>query len=644
MCGIAGILTTESSGIHSSVLQSLNDTLRDRGPDNLGFLGWGANSSIKVSRDWRSLEGCWLGLVHRRLSILDRTSAGWQPMGTSDGRYYIVFNGEIYNYLELQNQLKELGNNFRSHSDTEVLLTAYAQWGSDALTSLVGMFAFAILDTQNKELFLARDFFGIKPLYYTYYQNGFVFASEIKALLKIPGIDRRVNPQRLYDYLRSGLTDYGSETLFANIRQLPPAHFLKLSLDKPQQPQIQRYWQLESNQHSQLSFSEAASHLRKLFLENITLHLRSDVPVGAALSGGIDSSAIVMAMRHLNKNQEIHTFSYIAEDKTLSEEKWVDLVAQKAGCIGHKVRALPQELKSDLARLIELQDEPFGSTSIYAQYRVFQTAKRAGIKVMLDGQGADEILGGYRPYIAARFASLVRQGKWSDAIAFLQKVVNLPGASQKRILMQAAKFLLPPSLQLPLRQLVKKDLMPIWLNAKWFDRKQIEIDTGFQNFSIEQILREQLYRACTETSLPMLLRYEDRNSMAHSIESRVPFLTPALVNFVFSLPEEFIIAKDGTSKAIFRQAMRGIVPDPILDRKDKIGFATPEQSWLSSSYPWVDKILQSKVAAEIPAFNLEVLQAEFQAVLQGRSPFDFRVWRWVNSILWVEKFNISFDD
>ncbi|MDJ0737021.1 MAG: asparagine synthase (glutamine-hydrolyzing) [Nostocaceae cyanobacterium] len=644
MCGFAGIVGLSTIEINSQILQAISDSLQSRGPDDLGFLGWSGKEAVQVSKYPEAIQSKYVTLIHRRLSILDLSPGGWQPMGTANGRYYIVFNGEIYNYLELRNQLRVLGHSFHSHSDTEVLLAAYAQWGADALTSLVGMFALAILDTWNKELILARDFFGIKPLYYTYCGDGFAFASEIKALLQLPGVSRRVNPHRLYDYLRSGITDYGGETLFAHIKQLPPSHFLKVSLDTPQQPQIKQYWQLELNQPSQLSFSEATSHLRQLFLENIRLHLRSDVPVGAALSGGIDSSAIVMAMRHLQgDNLELHTFSYIAEDPALSEEKWVDLVAQKAGCVGHKVQPLPLELVSDLNQLIDLQDEPFGSTSMYAQYRVFQRAKTEGIKVMLDGQGADELLAGYRPYMAARLASLVRQGKWGEGRKFLQQAGKLPGTSYKSLLMQAGRLLLPPSLQLPLRQLIKKDVMPMWLNAQWFARHGVGMYSLSGKSSGAEILREQLYYACTQTSLPMLLRYEDRNSMAHSIESRVPFLTPALVNFVFSLPEEFILAGDGTSKAIFRQAMRGIVPDPILNRKDKIGFATPEQSWLTTLRPWVDEVLESEIATQIPALNLEVIKAEFQAVVQGCSPFDFRIWRWVNLIRWAENFEVSFD-
>ncbi len=644
MCGIAGLLLFRDSGIEANILKSLSSSLSDRGPDDLGFLGWSLSTPAQISRNPDSVKNSRICLLHRRLSILDLSPAGWQPMGTRDGRYYIVFNGEIYNYLELQAQLKDLGHQFHSHTDTEVLLAAYAQWGNQALNKLVGMFAFAILDTYEHTLFLARDFFGIKPLYYTYYQNGLAFASEIKALLKLPGVNRRVNPQRLYDYLHSGLTDYGGETLFVDIKQLPPSHFLKVALDKPQQPQIERYWQLDINQHSDISFTEAAEHLRHLFLESISLHLRSDVPVGAALSGGIDSSAIVMAMRHLQGEQlQLHTFSYIASDPSLSEEKWVDTVAEAAAVFGHKVQPTPQDLINDLNILVDLQDEPFGSTSIYAQYRVFQMAKAAGIKVMLDGQGADEFLGGYRPYLAARLSSLIRQGKWGSASQFLQRITKQPGVNQKKMLLRAVGLLLPPSLQISLRHLITKDFHPHWLNSGWFAKYGL-VPRPYQNQHGLEILRSELSQAISATSLPMLLRYEDRNSMAHSIESRVPFLTPELINFIFSLPEEFIIAEDGTSKAIFRQAMRGIVPDKILDRKDKIGFATPEQNWLQELRPWFEAVLNSEMATQIPALNMPQMKKEFISVMEGRSTYNFHIWRWVNLIRWAERFSVTFED
>lgn len=643
MCGIAGILLGSNSQIDVSILKFISNSLSDRGPDDFGFLSWSKTKPVSICRNPQTLEHSQLYLLHRRLSILDLSAAGWQPMGTANGRYYIVFNGEIYNYLELQTQLQALGHQFHSHSDTEVLLNAYAEWGLSALNKLVGMFAFAILDTWERTLFLARDFFGIKPLYYTYWQDGLAFASEIKALLQLPGINRRANPQRVYDYLQSGLTDYGGETLFADIQQLPPSHFLKISLENPQKAQISRYWQIELNQTFDITFTEATAHLRHLFLESVGLHLRSDVPVGAALSGGIDSSAIVMAMRHLQGNNlQLHTFSYIASEPSLSEAKWVDTVAQAAKVIEHQVNPSPEELTADLDKLIELQDEPFGSTSIYAQYRVFQLAKAANIKVMLDGQGADELLGGYRAYLATRLASLLSQGQWGSASQFLQRATKLPGASQKTILLRAAGLLLPPSLQTSVRQLIKKDVIPSWLNNHWFTKHGLEPKV-YHSQKGQEILRAELHQAVVENSLPMLLRYEDRNSMAHSIESRVPFLTPALVNFVFSLPEEFIIANDGTSKAIFREAMRGIVPEIILNRQDKIGFATPEQNWLKILSPWVESVLNSEMADQIPALNLKQMQRDFQEVLAGKSAFDFRIWRWVNLIRWAENLAVTFE-
>ncbi|MBD2297077.1 asparagine synthase (glutamine-hydrolyzing) [Nostoc sp. FACHB-190] len=644
MCGIGGIVSFHTSEINLQILTGMSASLKLRGPDDLGFLGWSGKTPVQISRNPEVLRGSRICLFHRRLSILDLTSAGWQPMATPNGRYYIVFNGEIYNYLELQTQLQALGYKFQSHSDTEVLLAAYAQWGVKALTQLVGMFAFAILDTWENTLFLARDFFGIKPLYYTYWQDGIAFASEIKALLQIPGVNRDVNHQRLYDYLYSGLTDYGGETLFANIKQLPSSHFLKISLDKPQHPEISCYWQLDINQNLDITLTEAKAHLRHLFLENIQLHLRSDVPIGAALSGGIDSSAIVMAMRHLQGEKlQLHTFSYIASDPNLSEEQWIDTVTGAGATVVHKVQPSPEELVTDLNKLIELQDEPFGSTSIYAQYRLFQMAKAANIKVMLDGQGADELLGGYRPYLAARLASLLRQGQWGSANQFLQKATKLSNTNHQKLILRALGLLLPSSLQASIRQLIKKDVIPNWLSRDWFIKHEL-IPKTYQSKQCPEILRAELHQALIKSSLPMLLRYEDRNSMAHSIESRVPFLTPALVNFVFALPEEFIIANDGTSKAIFRQAMRGIVPDTILDRKDKIGFATPEKHWLKILRPWVDDVLNSEMATQIPALNVQQMKEEFQKVLEGNSNFDFRIWRWVNLIRWAESFSVNFED
>ena len=329
------------------------------------------------------------------------------------------------------------------------------------------------------------------------------------------------------------------------------------------------------------------------------------------------------------------------------------LVAQSAGACLHTVRPRPEELVADLDELIASQDEPFSSTSIYAQRRVFQLAHEAGIKVMLDGQGADELLGGYRPFLAARLASLLGRGQWVEAAAFARRASKLPEAGGWRSVLRAIGLLLPASLRDRFRGLVGEELVPDWLNGVWFAERGVaprSLHTRRAQAGgpvarcgrSRHVLGEQLFQALTETSLPMLLRYEDRNSMAFSIESRVPFLTPALVNFILSLPESYLIGSDGLGKAVFRRAMRGLVPDAVLDRRDKIGFATPEQRWLATLEPWVQRVLDSNAAGRIPALNLRVVKREWQAVLDGRKRFDFRVWRWVNLIRWVDRFGVSF--
>jgi asparagine synthase (glutamine-hydrolysing) len=641
MCGIAGFISGSSDDATvriPAVLQSLDH----RGPDDQGWLLY-SRGDVRLGREWQEGEhACEVALLHRRLSILDLSSGGWQPM-SKDGRYYVVYNGEIYNYLELRKELEDFGCQFHSRSDTEVLLVAYEQWGVDALRRFIGMFAFAILDTHRRTLLLARDFFGIKPLYYCTSSGRLAFASELSTLFQLIDSKRQVDPQNLLLYLRHGLSDQGSCTLLEGFQQLPAAHYLEISVDNPGSLAPICYWRPELQPTTKISFEEAAEQLRSLFLESIRLHLRSDVPVGTALSGGIDSSSIVACMRRVEPDLEIHAISYIAEDSRLSEEGWIDIVGQAADAHVHKVRARPDELVRDLDALLGTQQEPFGGTSVYAQYRVFGLAQEKGIKVMLDGQGADELFGGYRYFLSARFASLIRQQRFSDAFRLLRGASRLPNADALWLLLCSADYLLPRSLQAPLRAMVAKELTPRWVKSSWFMKHGA--DSNQVNYCASpEVLRQTLLRTLFVTSLPHLLRYEDRNSMAFSIESRVPFLTPQLAEFMLSIPEEYIIARDGTSKAVFRRAMRGIVPDCILDRRDKIGFATPEREWLEAVDGWVQATLASEAAASLPFLDLDAMRRQWSAILSGRQVFDNRVWRWLNVILWSEQLQLDYGD
>jgi asparagine synthase (glutamine-hydrolysing) len=618
------------------------ERLAHRGPDDLGWLAL-HREKIVQGQDVPQNSVAQLLLLHRRLSILDLSAGGHQPMLTPDGRYGIVFNGEIYNYLELREELETLGHRFHSRSDTEVLLVAFAQWGVQCLHRLVGMFACAILDRPARRLWLIRDFFGIKPLYYAFWQEGMAFASEIGPLLELPGVARSVNPRRLYDYLCSGITDHGAETMFASIKQIPPAHFLEIDLEQLEAVRPIRYWDIERAdfpEHTERSFEQAAESLRELFLDTVRLHLRSDVPVGAALSGGIDSSAIVMAMRRLDPTLDIHTFSFIADDAAISEERWVDVVAGAASTHVHKVKLTSDELIADLDRLIEVQGEPFISTSMYAQYRVFQAAQQAGIKVMLDGQGADELFAGYPSYRLARVASLLRSGHWDHAVRLAHggRVSTRGWNVFARALGRSA----PTSVQRVLRRALRRETMPAWLNTNWFREQGVEPVPHRQQDG-EELLKQELYQTLTETSLPQLLHYEDRNSMAFSIESRVPFLNPGIAQFVFALPERFILATNGTTKAIFRRAMRGIVPDVILDRRDKLGFPTPERQWLFSFRTSIEQVLKDPTASRISALDLPEIWKEWDAIMSQKRAVGSEVWRWINLILWTEHFSVQVD-
>jgi asparagine synthase (glutamine-hydrolysing) len=516
------------------------------------------------------------------------------------------------------------------------------QWGPAALRRLVGMFAFAMFDRQARTVLLARDFFGIKPLYYVQNANQFAFASEIKALLALPNLSRRVNPARLYCYLTACLTDHRSDTLLEEVHQLLPGHYLTIPLGRPGRGELQTYWRLEPEIRTDISFDEAARQLREMFLESVRIHMRSDVAVGSALSGGIDSSAIAGAIREVCGRQvEYHTFTFVAPDSPVNEEHWGDMVAASAGTVPHKVRIRPQELVEDLDRLIEVQDEPFGSTSLYAQYRVFRLAQENGVKVLLDGQGGDELFGGYTGYLYPRLTDILRTTGVLPALRFARSAATRPGIRAHRLLGRASLALLPAWLRRSAEASLARVRGRQWLNLAWF-REHGVVPTEVTSEAFRAGLRPALVEAATQSNLPRLLRYEDRNSMAFSVESRVPFLTPAIAQFTLGLPSEYLIADDGTSKAVFREAMRGIVPEPILTRRDKIGFETPERNWLQVLQPWVKQVLSSDSARQLPVLRHRPMMAQIEAIYAGRRRFDWRLWRWLNLIRWSELLGIQY--
>jgi asparagine synthase (glutamine-hydrolysing) len=639
MCGLFGIVEAPPGLLDAALVGKLLSLLHHRGPDDRGWLSLD-RSGVRTGSDPADLAGD-VVLLHTRLSILDLSQAGHQPMSTPDGRFHLSFNGEIYNYVELKSELEVLGHEFVSGSDTEVLLAAWAQWGTAALKRLVGMFAFALVDTERRMLVLARDHFGIKPLYFAPLPGRLAFASEIHPLLELPGVGRRADPQRVYDYLRFDRADDEEQTIFAAIRQLQPGHYAEIPLDAPDRMVVRQYWELEPQPVDGLSLDEAGARLRELFLDNVRLHLRSDVPVGVAFSGGVDSSANVTAMRFLSgPGLDLHTFSYVADDPAVSEEQWMKLVAREAGVVAHTVGASPQELCEDLDRLITVQGEPFGGTSIYAQYRVFRLAQEAGIKVMLDGQGADELFAGYRYYLPDRVAGLVTSGRFATAYRLVSALSTLPTANPKEVALSSVRSVVPFASRTFVRNLAGRPLVPNWLNRDWLERHEVVVADPFRD--VRGNLRAHRISS-VRGNLRSLLRYEDRNSMASSIESRVPFLTPALAEFAAGMPDEYLIAPDGTGKLVLKQSLRGLVPDPILDRRDKIGFATPEASWLRTLDSWVAGVFDSDAARASGPLRVDVARRTWLEMRDGRRPFDPMAWRWLNLIRWTERFAVVLD-
>lgn len=627
MCGFIGFVSL--SNFEPLLIDALN-IIKHRGPDKQQALIQQYNSY-------------YVGLGHVRLSVIDLSDEASQPFVSGCGRYNLIFNGEIYNYKELRAELLSIGFCFTTDSDTEVLLNAWIAWGLDALPKFIGMFSFAVFDKVAKSLVLIRDAFGIKPFFYSFSKDkDLFFGSDMRGLLKIRNSVAEPNLQRAYDYLVNGDYDSNDNTFIEGVKHIMPGHYLEFNLATGDIAEPKAWWQPNLSYTSTLSFEEAKNKLRSLFLDSVKLHLRSDVPFGIALSGGVDSSAVVCAVRHLEPNIPIHTFSYIASDNRISEEKWVDLINEEVKAIEHKVVSNSKEMEQDLDNMLLMQGEPFGGTSIYAQYRVFKLASESGITVTLDGQGADELLAGYNGYPGRRLLSILETSNLMRANSFVKNWSTFPGRNYSTAWKNLAGLKLPNWLHKLSRKAISNDVYLSGLNIDYLVSKDINLEINRPILSQEnrgKRVREALADAIKSKGLPSLLRHGDRNSMAFSIESRVPFLTLPMAEFLLSMPENYLISEKGVTKYIFREAMRGIVPDSHLDRKDKIGFETPEVEWLLNMSEAIESWIND--APDIPFINKEEVLDEFKQIVAGERKFNTRVWRWINYLRWYTLMEIK---
>jgi len=600
MCGIAGQYCFDGGVPDRELLARMSGQLIHRGPDGEGLEVRGP-----------------MGMVHRRLAIIDLSDEGLQPMTNEDKTLWLLYNGEIYNYVELREELIRKGHRFHSQSDTEVILHAYEEWGTGCLQRFNGMWAFALWDEKAQQLFCARDRFGIKPFYYTGINGSFLFASEIKALTEHPDAGKKPDAEVLGTYLAWGVQDHSARTMFDGILQLKPAHALIVTKDGPHTPY--QYWNVTINGavHSDVPDRSESGRFLGLLTDATRIHLRSDVAVGTCLSGGIDSSTLAVLINNLIRDEapasvsdRQKTFSVVFTDKRFDESRYIDEIVNVTGVDSHRTEPAPDQLWDDIDRLIWVQDEPFGSLSIYAQYCVMRLARK-NVKVVLDGQGADELLAGYLAYQAGYIRGLVH--------AFH------PGIALREIFgsFRIHHGFFSSAFRQLLTRRSRRNLLTVTVPP-------VDRYAG----SLPEILRREL---CS-TNLPALLHYEDRNSMAFSIESRVPYLDVRLVEYVASLPLDRKI-RNGVTKIALRSAVKGIIPESIRCRMDKMGFVTPEEIWMKEALrPFVLAVISSDSFRARPYWNADAVMKDYQAFIDGKSAYSPGVWRIVCTELWLRKF------
>ncbi len=617
MCGIAGYHGLPAD---EGLLTRMNECQRHRGPDGEGIHTDGP-----------------CGLAHRRLSIID-VAHGQQPMATADGRYTIAYNGEVYNYLDLRSELEAAGRGFATDSDTEVVLQAFAQWGDAAFDRFNGMFGLAIWDRDEQRLTLARDHFGIKPLYVATVPNpdgdgeGLLFASEIRPLLESGLYQRRVNDRTVYRYLQFRVHEDGVETFFDGITRLAPGEMLTADATGIHRRMFTRLQEelLELATQQRPYDAAAAAEYRRLLVESVRMRLQSEVPVGTSLSGGLDSSAVAVIINQLlGEGDELstaavgtrqNTFSAVFPGAVNDEERYVDDVLDicTGHVTGHKIHPTADEFKADLLDFVRTQEEPLISSGPYAQFQVMREATKH-VTVLLDGQGADEMMAGYIPYYFVYLRQLRAQGRRAQAAELAKSLDVL-----YRLGKSTVRDRLRMKTKVPNSQL---------LHPEFTARFRAE------RFTVESAhLKKRLLEDVFHNSLPSLLRYEDKNTMRFSLEGRVPFLDKEVLKFVFSLSDEAII-KDGWNKRILRDATRGLLPESINRRRNKIGFTTPQVDWFMRLKNHFYTIFMSESFSLRPYWDFTEVIHAFEGWVKGENDVNtMTFWRMINLELWLREF------
>jgi asparagine synthase (glutamine-hydrolysing) len=605
MCGITGFVDRSNVTPDLALLQRMSGAIAHRGPDDCGHF---VNQGV--------------GLGHRRLSIIDLSTHGHQPMSNEDGTIWLVYNGEIYNYEAIADQLKKKGHTFGSNSDSEVIIHAYEEFGTECLKLFNGMFAFALWDSVKKRLFSARDRVGIKPFYYHYDGVTLVFGSEIKSLLHHPSVPQQPDVDIIRRYLLLGST-ISDDTWYRGIKQLPPGSWLILQNGELT---VEKYWDISYEPDYSRSFESFTDELRELLQDAVRLHLRSDVPVGAYLSGGIDSSTLVsIAARELNNG--IHTFSAaFNEGKEFDEREFIRIVSDTYGTKHSEVTPVSSDLTTLLPTLLWHLDEPVIGAAILPMFRVSELVRNSGVKVVLGGQGGDELFGGYPPYYVSAAKNAIAEftsGNFNSAIC--RELSHLPEYLLKGGAINRLINRLKPA-QATIQWLrnaknIRGEMKDIWSVALQGSPTTNSFDKA-SYFDLKY-------------GLPGLLQQEDRMSMAWSIESRVPLLDYRIVEFSSKIPS-WMKVRRGVLKSVLRESVRGIVPNQILDRKDKKGFPTPTGKWFAGELKgYISATLLAKELLSAEIVDPRALATMVEAHTSGKADYGHILWKVLNLEIWM---------
>ena len=610
MCGISGLISFSNLENSLDIVHQMNERVVHRGPDAEGLFAF---------------ENVFLG--HRRLSIIDLSQAANQPMHKHD--YTLVFNGEIYNYIELRTELISEGYIFETNSDSEVILSAYHHYGSDCVKKFNGMWAFLILDKSNNKVFASRDQFGIKPLYYFANNELIAFASEIKQFLELPNFEVRLNKKIAAFFLINGALNQQEETFFESVLELKPGCNLFVSIQNAKL-EFQQWYSFQSflNNGTSLSYNDAVTHFNELFENAVKIRMRSDVRVGSCLSGGIDSSAIVCKVKELNEKLETVTSCF--SDRKFDEQKFSDIVSETTGFKSNKIFGDNQAIDrlAILKKMIYHQDQPIATGSHFSEFNVFSEASKHGFIVMLDGQGSDEYLGGYPEFKTIYFKFLLMNLKFKCLKKYVNYEVSLTNVSFRQIVKREFKSLFYFPLIQKLKHLLKREFQEY---PPEISSLLVKKETNPKNFHQLSVLELE------QISIPYQLHSEDRNSMFFSIESRLPFLDYRLVEFCLSLPDEYKL-REGYSKKILRDAISSL-PKEIKERKDKMGFVSPDEVWVKENAAFfLEKFNQA--FKKYNFINASFID-QFNKFMKGQRAYETKYFRAMSLVVFCEEFELE---